>query len=539
MVSAKYLQYLPCLRKLGIGVLGMANDSWNKVADSADIVEGKPFSLELSAERSVLLLRKEGRLYAWDNACPHVGCPLSRGHIHGNEIICGCHNARFDITTGKMLSAPAIDDLPAYDVREQDDAVYLGSQQPATFAMPAGKDSRTAVIIGAGAGGNAAAESLRREGFAGRIVMITPEKERPYDRTLLSKSFLAGDTGFDAVAMRPESFYQEMQIELLTGRRATEVLPVDRGVTLDDGSQVTADFLVLATGATPNRLTVSGADLPGIFLLRSFADSAALREAAVRAGNAVVIGAGFIGTEAAAYLSGRGVDVTVVAPESVLFEQVFGVEVGRRFVKMHEQGGVKLRLGSGVSRFSGNGTVKSVELSDGSSISADVVVVGIGVSPVVDYLKSSGLVEDGAVPVNGRLETAAPGVYAIGDIARVSGSKTAGDDATGRIEHWVVAQRHGQEVARTIVGKGTGPAYAPFFWTRQFETSFAYIGYAPEFDETRIDGDVRSGKFLIGYFKGGVLKAVGTIGKGKSVIRYGLMLDEGRKITVKEFETGL
>ncbi|MFW5843748.1 MAG: FAD-dependent oxidoreductase, partial [Spirochaetota bacterium] len=206
----------------------------------------------------------------------------------------------------------------------------------------------------------------------------------------------------------------------------------------------------------------------------------------------------------------------------------------------HTDGGVKLRLGTGVSKITGNGKADGVELSDGTTLPADLVVVGIGVTPVVDYVESSGLSIDGAVPVNKHLETPAPGVFAIGDIARVQGTDRADvTDGGTRVEHWVVAQRHGQEVARSILGTGKGLAYAPFFWTRQFETSFAYIGFAPEFDEIRIDGDVENGKFLIGYFKDGNLAAVGTMGKGTSLIRYGLILDEGRKISVGDFEKGL
>ena len=509
----------------------MADSSWKKVARSKDIEEGKPFSADLNENESVLLVRKGDDLFAWSNACPHVGCPLSWGHIHGDEIVCGCHNARFDITTGKLRSAPGVDDLPAYEVREEKGDVFVGKQQPISFSMPSGSDSRTVVIVGAGAGGNAAAESLRREGFAGRIVMITLEAERPYDRTLLSKFFLAGNMGFEDVAMRPVGFYDEMKIELMTGRRAMEVKPAAKSVVLDDGSEVSGDFLVLATGAAPKHLPVPGADQPGVFVLRSFAEGRRLREVVSAARKAVVIGASFIGTETAAYMVGRGIDVTVVAPESVPFERVLGPEVGKRFVKMHTDNGVKMRLGTGVSRITGNGKADGVELADGTRLPADLVVVGIGVTPVVDYIESSGLARDGAVPVDRNLATTAPGVFAIGDIARVQGKI--------RVEHWVVAQRHGEEVARSILGTGEGLSYAPFFWTRQFEMSFAYIGFAPDYDETRVKGDVENGSFLIGYFKDGYLAAVGTMGKGKSLIRYGLRLDDGEKIAIQEFEKGV
>ncbi len=518
----------------------MAGNSWKKVAQSKDISEGKPFSVDLSEDESVLIVRKGDALFAWGNGCPHVGCPLSWGHVHGDEIICGCHNARFDVTTGALRSAPALDDLPAYEVREENGDVYVGDVSLASFPMPAGSDDRTVVIVGAGAGGSAAAETLRREGFAGRIIMISPEGLRPYNRTLLSKFYLAGDMGFDALAMRPEDFYNHMKIELVTGRRAASIKPETKSVVLDDGSEISGDFVILATGATPRKLKVPGADRSGVFYLRSFAEGEALREAAAGAERAVVIGASFIGTETAGYMVGRGIDVTVVAPESVPFERLFGAEVGRRFMKMHTDGGVKFRLGTGVSRITGNGKADGVELSDGTTLPADLVVVGVGVTPVVDYLESSGLTSGGVVPVDGHLQTSTPGIFAVGDIASVWKKDGADAEAAGvRVEHWVAAQRHGQEVARSIMGTGRGLSYAPFFWTRQFETSFAYIGYAPDFDETRIKGDITDGTFLIGYFRNGNLAAVGTIGKGKSLIRYGLLLDEGKKISISEFESGL
>jgi 3-phenylpropionate/trans-cinnamate dioxygenase ferredoxin reductase subunit len=163
----------------------------------------------------------------------------------------------------------------------------------------------------------------------------------------------------------------------------------------------------------------------------------------------------------------------------------------------------------------------------------------------VDFLEGSGLLEDGAVSVDGFMQTGSPGVYAVGDIARVggrggaAGSSGGGSVESKRVEHWVVAQRHGRQVARSIMGTREPLEFAPFFWTRQFETSFGYIGYAPHYDEIRYKGDVASGKFLAGYFESGILKAVGTIGKGKTAVRYGLLLDAGREITAEQFEAGL
>ncbi len=519
----------------------MSDQQWKEVATSDDIAEGAPFSVDLSDEESVLLIRRDGKLYAWGNACPHVGCPLSWGQIHGDEIICACHNARFDVSTGRMTSPPSLDDLTRYEVTEESGAVRIGPSHAPSISMPRGEDDRTVVIVGAGAGGNAAAEELRRGGFAGRIVMITEEEARPYDRTLLSKFFLAKDMVFDDIAIRSADFYTELNIELLTGRRVAKVLPERHGVVLNDGNEVSGDFLILATGSTPKKLPVPGAELSGCFTLRTYADGAGLQAAAQKAKRAVVVGASFIGTETAAYLRDRGIDVTIVAPEEVPFESIFGREVGMRFVKMHTEAGVQVRLGTGISKIVGNGSVEGVELSDGTSLPADLVVVGVGVTPVVDYAEDSGLVKDGAITVNEYLVTSTPGVYAVGDIARVVATPGGSSRNAGvgkQVEHWVVAQRHGQHAARSITGSPQPLPWAPFFWTRQFETSFAYVGYALEYDNVRIKGDVENGKFLIGYFYRDHLAAVGTMGMSGSLVRYGILLDQGHAVTEEEFVAG-
>lgn len=490
--------------------------------------------MELSEEESVLLVRTGTELHAWADACPHVGCPMSNGHLSGGVLTCPCHNARFDATTGGVMSPPALDDLPRYEVREENGRVSVGTRHDVSFPTPTGSDSRTVAIVGGGAAGALAAEQLRREGFAGRIIVITPEAGRPYDRVLLSKFYLAGEMGYDDIALRPAAFYDTQKIELWTGRSATGIDPDNRRITLDNGEKLDADFIVLATGSRAKRPPIAGIDLTGVHTLRNAGDAEAIREDARNASNVVVIGASFIGTEVAAYLRARGLNVAIVAPEEVPFEQSFGADVGARFASMHRDAGVNLHLGRGVKRIAGDDSVERVELDDGTSLPADVVIIGTGAEPVVDYLEGSGLLDGGAVPVDEQLRTARPGVYAVGDIARVEGA-----EGPKRVEHWVVAQRHGRQAARSIVGKEEPLPFAPFFWTRQFETSFGYYGYAPEFDEVRFKGDVKGGKFLAGYFKDGALRAVGTIGKGKTALRYGMLLDAGRRISVEQFEAGL
>ncbi len=512
----------------------MADSKWKEVAQSEDIEVGKLFSAELSEEESVLIIRRDNGLVAWGDSCPHVGCPLSWGHLQNGVITCACHNARFDVNSGKMLTAPSLDDLVGYDVREENGKVYIGSRQEPEFPRPAVEDSKTVAIVGAGAGGSAAAEQLRREGFGGRIVMITPEEVSPYDRTALSKFFLGENMGPELLSLRSSQFYEDANIEMWKGRRVTAVDTASLTLTMDDGGTLQADHIILATGSRAKTLPIPGTDLPGCFTLRSLADATAIRKAAAEAKSAVVIGASFIGTETAAFLKDRGLNVHIVAPETVPFAAVLGELVGTRFAALHESQGVGMNLGRTVSRIKGDGKVEEVELDDGAIIPAELVVLGVGAEPVLDYLDGTGLVRDGAVPVDANLATSASDIYAIGDIARV-----ASDVQNGRVEHWVVAQRHGQQAARAVMGDESGLQYAPFFWTMQFETPLAYTGFAPDFDEVRYKGDVEEGNFLAGYFKGGSLRAVASIGKTKTVIRYGYLLDEGRKISTEDFDAGL
>lgn len=512
----------------------MAPEKWREAGKSEDVTEGSYTSFQISEDENVLVTRHSGKLHAWADYCPHVGCPLSWGHIDGNVIICACHNARFDLTSGNMITAPSLDDLTAYEVSEENGRIYIGAARPPSFPEVRGDTEHTVAIVGAGAGGSAAAEQLRREGFSGRIVLISAEASVPYDRTVLSKFFLKEDMSVDDIALRPAGFYQDAGIELWTKRSVTRVMPKEKRIELADGGDLHADSIILATGSRAKTLAIPGVELEGCFTIRSIEDALAVRSAARESKKAVVIGASFIGTETAAYLCGLGLQVRIVAPESVPFERILGERVGKRFASLHTSQGVELRLGEKPSRFLGNGRVERVRLESGEELEADLVIVGVGAVPNTEYLAETELLEDGAVDVNIFLETKADGVYAIGDIARIRY-----DGELQRVEHWVEAQRHGQEAARTIVGRGKGLQYEPFFWTMQFETPLAYIGYAPEYEEIRYTGDVENGSFLAGYFRGGTLAAVASIGKSDEVIRYGNLLEEGRRISPEEFEEGL
>jgi NADPH-dependent 2,4-dienoyl-CoA reductase/sulfur reductase-like enzyme len=397
--------------------------------------------------------------------------------------------------------------------------------------MPPGSDARTFVIVGAGAGGNAAAETLRREGFAGRIVLIGSEALGPYDRTMLSKDYLSGEAPAKWLPLRGEKFYSRLQIELRTGTRVASLDARSRTLSLADGGTLQGDRLLLATGGVALRLGIPGSELPGCFTLRSLQDTDALIEALGRAERVVLLGGSFIALEAASSLRHRGLEVHVVAPESVPLARVFGERIGRRLAGLHEQAGVRFHLGRTAARIDGDDRVRAVELSDGRQLPADAVLIGVGIRPAVEFLAGSGLAEAGAVPVDARQQTAAEGIFAAGDIALVQ------DPAGGpprRVEHWVEAERQGRHAARAMLGKGPLPREAPFFWTRQHGQSIRYAGYAPGWDRVVFRGDPEAESFLAGFYVGGGLKAVAGVGNAREFIRLGQLLEQGRGISPEQ-----
>ncbi|HUI68945.1 MAG TPA: FAD-dependent oxidoreductase, partial [Spirochaetia bacterium] len=434
---------------------------------------------------------------------------LNEGMLLGHVVTCRCHDARFDVRSGKVLSAPALNDLPAYPVRIEAGDVLVGPAQKPKFPTPEGADPRTFLIVGGGAAGNSAAETLRREGFAGRIVMITAEPDLPYDRPNLSKEFMSGEAKPEWMPLRSAKFYANQKIEVLTSTRVTAVDPRSKTVSLSTGQTMSYDKALLATGAIPRKLPVPGADGEACYQLRSFADGRLIVEAAASAKRAALIGAGFISMELASSLRKRGLEVTVISPEAVPFAKVVGEEVAAALRKRHEKDGVSFVLGAAVTDISGAKGSKTITLSDGRRVSADFVVSGIGVRPAVEYLLGTDIAENGAVPVSPQLRTKYPDLFAAGDIAlvpdRVSGTGI-------RIEHWVVAERQGQHAARAMLGSDAPYDEVPFFWTRQTGVSLRYVGFTQTWDEVVYRGNVDEGKFLVGYYRDGMLKAASAIG---------------------------
>ncbi len=508
----------------------MSEGEWTKVADEAELPAGRPVSVKVG-KQSVLLVRLGDRVHACGGKCTHYGGPLTDGLLVGGTIVCPWHSARFDVATGRMEAPPALDHAGHYPVKVEDGAVYVGPKQtPEPAQRPA--DDRTFVILGGGAGGNAGAEALREEGFSGRVVMITAEQHVPYDRPTLSKEFMSGEAPAKWLSLRSEEFYDRRDIELVMGRRVAKLDPEAMTITFEDGEELACHAVLLASGGVPRTLDLPGVDRNGVFTLRSRADAERIAEAAEDAETVVILGAGFIGMEVASSLRERGLEVHVVAPEQVPLVRVFGEEVGAWLQKRHEEDGVVFHLGTTAARISGDEGVDGVVLEDGAQLAADLVLLGVGIRPAVEFLEGTGLVVDGAVPVDETLQTQAHGIYAVGDIAVVPDPRS-GEGC--RVEHWIVAERQGRHAARAMLGHEAPYEEVPFFWTHQAGVSLKYVGYAPEWDRVVFRGDLQDGKFLAGYCAEGVLRAAAGVGRGTEILAVAEAMRRGGQIPPDAF----
>jgi NADPH-dependent 2,4-dienoyl-CoA reductase/sulfur reductase-like enzyme/nitrite reductase/ring-hydroxylating ferredoxin subunit len=457
----------------------------------------------------VLLVRRADELFAIGAVCTHYGAPLADGLLVDDTVRCPWHHGCFSLHTGAALRAPALDPVTCWRVEQQDGSVYVREKlkpvEPKPLPAVAGTP-QSIVIVGGGAAGNAAAETLRLEGYTGRITLLSADPSRPCDRPNLSKGFLAGTASAESNPLRPMAFYQAHRIDLKLDAAVALLDTRSRHLQLVDGSRIAYDALLLATGAEPMRLDAPGANLPHVHYLRSLADSRAIVEGALTAKRAVVIGASFIGLEVAASLRARNVEVHVVAPDAVPMEKTLGPDVGNFIRGLHESHGVTFHLGTTAISIDPQG----VQLKSGESLSADLVVIGIGVRPVISFAEQAGLLIERGIIVNAYLETSVPGIFAAGDIARWP------DRLTGeriRVEHWVVAERQGQTAAHNMLGRREPFDAVPFFWTEQYDFGLAYVGHAERWDEAVIDGqlDAETRNCTITYRRGGRKLAVAIV----------------------------
>jgi NADPH-dependent 2,4-dienoyl-CoA reductase/sulfur reductase-like enzyme/nitrite reductase/ring-hydroxylating ferredoxin subunit len=457
-------------------------------------------------DQDVLLVRSGSEIFAIDAHCSHYHGPLAEGLVVGDSIRCPWHHACFDLRSGEATCAPALSALAVWQVDREGDRIFVRQKRegPKPRSKRAGDAPGKIVIVGGGAAGFAAAEMLRRREYRGSIVMLSNDAAPPVDRPNLSKDFLAGSAPEDWLPLRPDGFYAEAGIDLRLESNVASIDIKTRNVVLADGGIHSYDRLLLATGAEPVRLPIPGAGLPHVHVLRSLADCRAIIESATGARRAIVIGASFIGLEAAAALRARDIEVHVVAPEQRPMERVLGPEMGDFVRALHEEHGVIFHLGDTVAAIDG----KRATLKSGAVLEAELVVVGVGVRPRLDLAEQAGLKIDRGVAVNALLETSHTGVYAAGDIARWPDPHSRQNI---RVEHWVVAQRQGQTAACNMLGQQQAFDAVPFFWSQHYDVPINYVGHAEQWDEIAIEGDIAGRDCLLKYRSKGRVLAVASI----------------------------
>ncbi|HWU21785.1 MAG TPA: FAD-dependent oxidoreductase [Nocardioides sp.] len=390
-------------------------------------------------------------------------------------------------------------------------------------------DPRRLVVVGASLAGLRAVEAARKTGFDGEVVLVGAEEHLPYDRPPLSKAFLypAGEEG-----LAPEPFFRdeaylrdELSVELRLGSPAT-ALDTERKVVVAGGEEIAYDALVIATGSTP-RLLPGTEGLAGVHPLRSLDDSLAVRDALEAGARTVVIGAGFIGSEVAATARKRGLEATIIEALPTPLVRATGTEMGAAIASLHEQNGTTLLCGTGVASIEGDGRVERVVLADGREIPADLVVVGIGVVPAVDWLAGSGVPLENGVVCDETLWTGVPGVYAAGDVASWH-NPTMGERQ--RMENWTAAAEQGAAAARNALDPDNAKPYGtvPYFWSDWYDVRIQFVG-SPDADEVRlVDGDpAAGGRWVALYRRGDRLIGALTVNGQAEIMKYRVQIMKG------------
>jgi NADPH-dependent 2,4-dienoyl-CoA reductase/sulfur reductase-like enzyme len=366
------------------------------------------------------------------------------------------------------------------------------------------------VIVGGGLAAARAIKEYRAAGGADRIALVTRERTLPYHRPPLSKRYLRGEAEREDAVVEPQDFYDANDVELLLETDVTAVDPHESAVVIADGARYRYRRLLLATGARPLTLGVEGADLSGVFTLRSLDDATAIREAAGRARDAVVVGSGFIGMEVAASLTELGLDVTLVSRDVDLFSQLRSPEISEHLVELYRRRGVDVVLGEEVRAFRGRSQLDAVELHSSPTVGAGLAVVGIGVRPAIGLVDGSGIAVDDGILVDDRFESTVPGIYAVGDVARFF------DPLYGRrrrIEHWSNADYQGRQVGKILAGLDSGYDSVSTFFTESFGLTLKVFGDVSQHDDRVARGSFADGGAIVYYLDGGRL--VGTLHTGQ------------------------
>ncbi|GAB1300063.1 Apoptosis-inducing factor 3 [Apodemus speciosus] len=506
-----------------------------------DLENGQMREVELGWGKA-LLVKDNGEFHALGHKCPHYGAPLVKGVLSRGRVRCPWHGACFNISTGDLEDFPGLDSLHKFQVKIEKEKVTIRASKQALqlqrrtkvmakcISPSAGHSSSTNVLI-------VGAETLRQEGFSDRIVLCTLDRHLPYDRAKLSKSL---DAQPEQLALRPKEFFRAYGIEMLTEAQVVTVDVRNKKVVFKDGFKLEYSKLLLAPGSSPKMLTCKGKDVENVVTIRTPEDANRVLRLA-RGRSAVVVGAGFLGMEVAAYLTEKAHSVSVVELEETPFRRFLGERVGRALMKMFENNRVKFYMQTEVSELRAQeGKLQEVVLKSSKVLRADVCVVGIGAVPATGFLRQSGIGLDsrGFIPVNKMMQTNIPGVFAAGDA--VTFPLAWRNNRKVNIPHWQMAHAQGRVAAQNMLAQEAEINTVPYLWTAMFGRSLRYAGCGEGFDDVIIQGDLEELKFVAFYtkyfFESDEVIAVASMNYDPIVSKVAEVLASGRAIRKREVD---
>ena len=530
----------------------MSNATIHTVTISkADIPNGGMKSYKQDDDSIILITRDEDEFSAFDGKCPHAGADLGDGLRCGNRVICPWHHGSFDSRDGTLLEPVAMRGLTQYELTDEGDSLIVNTAAKIDKRVANDKMTDThTIIVGGGGAGFMTANQLRHTGYGGKITLISQDDKAPYNRPLLSKMFLAGKMDEKYLMLGGANWARNNDIDLRLNQTVSEILPNERTIVITDADgkseQQTADFLVVATGAEPKIPPFKGAELDGVYTLRSMDDAKEIKNASDNK-HVVIVGTGFIGMEVASALmeAGKAASITVVGRSRRVMANIVSEAVSNALIKLHEDKGVNFAFGAGVNEINAgeNSTdnksakVSSVTLSDGSTLAADMVILGTGVAPRIELLNEVNA-PDG-VQVDEHLQLR-DGVYALGDIAKATNQM-----GRMRIEHWRVALQHGLVTAAAILNEDNVDSLAeriPFFWTGQYGKSLRYSGHAATPDNGILFGSPDNLDYIEYYFdddgEDTRASAASSLGRDKELIAFSELLRRGHAPTRAQIKAG-
>jgi 3-phenylpropionate/trans-cinnamate dioxygenase ferredoxin reductase subunit len=393
--------------------------------------------------------------------------------------------------------------------------------------------SKAYVIVGGSLAGATAAVTLREEGADGSVTLIGAERKPPYERPPLSKAYLRGEAPFDKSLVRQAAFYEEHRIETMFGVRAARIDPSARFVELEDRRRVPFDVLLIATGGRNRRFSIPGSHLEGVYGLRTVEDADRIRAEMSPGRRAVVVGMGFIGSEVAASLRQKGLDVVAIEPAKTPLFRVLGEAVGQSIGDLHRAHGVRTIFEDTVAAFEGTRRVERVITKGGMRLDCDFVVAGIGIEPVVDILDGSGVHVDNGIVVDQYCQTNLPGIYAAGDVANHYHPVF---ERQIRVEHWHNAIKQGAAAARNMLGKGVPYDEIHWFWSDQYDANLQYAGFHTKWEQLAVRGRLDSGSFVAFYINDGRIDAVVGLNRAKDVRRAISLIKSRRTLNLGQLQ---